>query len=106
MAKTDIKTTKGVVPMIYAYTTPEIERHNGWTKIGYTEQDVDKRLDQQTHTADVVYKEEWRGNAIFEDGSGETFTDHDFHRHLASKNIERKKDTEWFKIEPIPAHDE
>ena len=35
-----IKTTDRVVPMIYAYTTPEIARHNGWTKIGYTEQDV------------------------------------------------------------------
>lgn len=43
-----IKTTDRVVPMIYAYTTPEIARHNGWTKIGYTEQDVDKRLSQQT----------------------------------------------------------
>lgn len=32
-----IKTTDRVVPMIYAYTTPEIARHNGWTKIGYTE---------------------------------------------------------------------
>lgn len=76
-----IKTTDRVVPMIYAYTTPEIARHNGWTKIGYTEQDVDKRLSQQTHTADVEYKEEWRGNATFEDGSGDTFTDKDFHRY-------------------------
>lgn len=76
-----IKTTDRVVPMIYAYTTPEIARHNGWTKIGYTEQDVDKRLSQQTHTADVEYKEEWRGNATFEDGSGDTFTDRDFHRY-------------------------
>lgn len=25
-----------IVPKIYAYTTPEIARHNGWTKIGYT----------------------------------------------------------------------
>ena len=30
---------------------------------GYTEQSVDKRLKQQTHTADVLYHEEWRGNA-------------------------------------------
>lgn len=83
-----IKTTDRVVPMIYAYTTPEIARHNGWTKIGYTEQDVDKRLSQQTHTADVEYKEEWRGNATFEDGSGDTFTDKDFHRYLRKLNIE------------------
>ncbi len=84
--------------MIYAYTTPEIARHNGWTKIGYTEQDVDKRLNQQTHTADVEYKEEWRGNATFEDGSGDTFTDKDFHRYLRKLNIENDPKNEWFHV--------
>lgn len=93
-----IKTTDRVVPMIYAYTTPEIARHNGWTKIGYTEQDVDKRLSQQTHTADVEYKEEWRGNATFEDGSGDTFTDKDFHRYLRKLNIENDPKNEWFHV--------
>lgn len=93
-----IKTTDRVVPMIYAYTTPEIARHNGWTKIGYTEQDVDKRLSQQTHTADVEYKEEWRGNATFEDGSGDTFTDRDFHRYLRKLNIENDPKNEWFHV--------
>lgn len=98
-----IKTTKGVVPMIYAYTTPEIARHDGWTKIGYTEQDVDKRLEQQTHTADVVYHEEWRGKAEFDDGSGDMFSDHDFHRYLKRNKIERLPDTEWFHILPRQA---
>lgn len=93
-----IKTTDRVIPMIYAYTTPEIARHNGWTKIGYTEQDVDKRLSQQTHTADVEYKEEWRGNATFEDGSGDTFTDKDFHRYLRKLNIENDPKNEWFHV--------
>lgn len=60
MAGITLRTARQVVPMIYAYTTPEIARHNGWTKIGYTEQSVDKRLKQQTHTADVLYHEEWR----------------------------------------------
>ncbi len=106
MSKKDIKTTKRVVPMIYAYTTPEIARHDGWTKIGYTEQKVEDRLKEQTHTADVEYKEEWRGKAEFDDGSGEIFTDHDFHRHLTSKNIERKENTEWFHILPAPAQNE
>lgn len=27
-----IETTAPAVPQIYAYTTPEIARHNGWTK--------------------------------------------------------------------------
>ena len=38
--KIKINTAKKVTPKIYAYTTPEIARHDGWTKIGYTEQDV------------------------------------------------------------------
>lgn len=96
-----INTTKQVVPMIYAYSTPEIARHNGWLKIGYTEQEVDKRLKQQTYTADVEYIEEWRGNAVFEDGSGERFTDKDFHAYLIKNNVENKKKTEWFHIDKI-----
>lgn len=96
-----INTTKQVVPMIYAYSTPEITKHNGWLKIGYTEQEVDKRLKQQTYTADVEYIEEWRGNAVFEDGSGERFTDKDFHAYLIKNNVESKKKTEWFHIDKI-----
>lgn len=91
-----LRTANHVLPMIYAYTTPEIARHNGWTKIGYTEQDVEKRLEQQTHTADVNYHLEWKGNAIFDDGSGERFTDHDFHAYLRKLGIEGKQGTEWF----------
>ena len=60
MAGITLRTARQVVPMIYAYTTPEIARHNGWTKIGYTEQSVDKRLKQQTHTADVLYHDRQR----------------------------------------------
>ena len=100
MAKISINTTQKVVPMIYAYTTPEIRKHDGWTKIGYTEQDVDKRLDQQTHTADIEYKLEWKGTAIYDDGSGDVFHDSDFHTYLSKNGIERKPKTEWFKIQP------
>ena len=98
--KITLQTAKKIVPMIYAYTTPEIKRHDGWTKIGYTEQDVDKRLGQQTHTADVEYHEEWRGTAIFDDGSGDTFKDTDFHAYLRKNGVEndKAKDNEWFHI--------
>jgi len=41
--------------MIYAYTTPEVARHYCWTKIGYTEQEVEKRINQQCHTADIAW---------------------------------------------------
>lgn len=99
MAGITLHTARQVVPMIYAYTTPEIARHNGWTKIGYTEQSVDKRLKQQTHTADVLYHEEWRGNAVYDDGSGEVFTDHDFHAYLRKLNVENDRKNEWFHLD-------
>lgn len=103
MQKITLETVKQVVPMIYCYTTPEIRRHDGWVKIGYTEQDVKERLNQQSHTIDVEIKEEWRGNAIFDDGSGERFTDKDFHAYLRKQKIENDRKNEWFHIEPKPA---
>ncbi len=100
MNRPNINTTKSVVPMIYAYTTPEVQRHNGWTKIGYTEQDVETRIKQQTHTADVEYNLEWKGNAVFDDGSGDVFTDKDFHAYLRKSGIEQEagKNNEWFHV--------
>ena len=100
MNRTKIKSTKPVKPMIYAYTTPEIKRHDGWTKIGYTEQDVKTRIEQQTHTADVEYRIEWTGTAIFEDGSHERFNDKDFHAYLRKSGVEQEKgkNNEWFHI--------
>ena len=100
MQKPNINTAKSVTPMIYAYTTPEITRHNGWTKIGYTEQDVETRIKQQTHTADVKWNLEWKGNALFDDGSGERFTDKEFHAYLRKSGVEQEagKNNEWFHI--------
>lgn len=100
MVKPSIQTTKQVVPMIYGYSTPEVMRHNGWTKIGYTEQEVETRIKQQTHTADVKWNLEWKGNATFDDGSGETFTDKDFHTYLRKSGVEQEtgKNNEWFHI--------
>lgn len=100
MVKPSIQTTKQVVPMIYGYSTPEVMRHNGWTKIGYTEQEVETRIKQQTHTADVKWNLEWKGNATFDDGSGEIFTDKDFHAYLRKSGVEQEmgKNNEWFHI--------
>ena len=92
-----IETTTPAVPQIYAYTTPEIARHDGWTKIGYTEQDVRERIKQQTHTADVRWNLEWSGNATWEHRAG-TFRDTDFHAYLEKQGIEREPKKEWFKI--------
>ena len=40
MAAIQIKTAAKVVPQCYAYTTPGVPAHDGWTKIGFTERDV------------------------------------------------------------------
>ena len=107
MAKINIKTSKKIEPKCYAYTTPEIARHNGWTKIGYTEQDdVTKRILQQTQTADIKFSLEWEGLAIYEDGTNDAFKDKDFHAYLHKKDIENQPDTEWFKIEPKQSYEE
>lgn len=98
-----IETTAPAVPQIYAYTTPEIARHNGWTKIGYTEQDVRERIKQQTHTADVQWHLEWSGNATWEHRAG-TFRDTDFHAYLEKQGIEREPKKEWFKISGDESH--
>lgn len=97
MAQINLKTGKQVVPVIYAYTTPEVPRHDGWIKIGYTEQEVGKRIAQQTHTADVNYKLEWICNAFFA-GTATRFTDREFHAYLRKQEIENLAGTEWFHI--------
>ncbi|MDO4679776.1 MAG: DEAD/DEAH box helicase family protein [Aerococcus sp.] len=101
-----IESFKRIIPMIYAYTTPNDISHQGWTKIGYTDkQTVEDRIYQQTHTADVKTKILWRGNARYQDGSDETFTDHDFHEYLTRyRHIERKPKTEWFHIDGETSH--
>lgn len=109
--KPNLKTAKKVVPMIYAYTTPGISYHDGYIKIGYTEQDVDERIRQQTHTAGIKPKKEWQGNATFDDGTGDIFTDKQFHTYLRKKGVKQPQDegneyfdkndeNEWFHISP------
>ncbi|MGN0960684.1 MAG: DEAD/DEAH box helicase family protein [Christensenellales bacterium] len=104
MAKIKIKTSEKVAPMIYAYTTPGVVYHDGWTKIGYTERDVDARIKEQTQTVDVVAKKEWQDLAIFSDGKTR-FTDKEFHSYLTKNDIKRKDPKpdaegcpEWFYI--------
>ena len=105
MKRITLRAAKKIVPMCYAYTTPQIREHDGWTKIGYTEQKVEDRIDQQTKTANVKWVLGWKGMAVYDDGSGEAFSDRDFHAYLQKNDIERKTGTEWFRIEPEPSHD-
>ena len=98
---TKIQSFTHVVPMIYAYNTPGVTYHEGWTKIGYTEkQTVSQRISQQTHTVGVKWILAWQDNAMYKDGSGEYFTDREFHTYLESDaKIERESGTEWFKVD-------
>ena len=99
MDATKIHSYNSFVRMMYAYSTPEIARHNGWLKIGDTEQGVNKRIKQQTHTADVRFELEWKDIAMYRDDCT-YFRDHDFHDYLTEyKGIERNDHTEWFKID-------
>ena len=99
MDATKIQSFNSFVRMMYAYRTPEIARHNGWLKIGDTEQGVHKRIKQQTHTADVRFELEWKDIAMYRDDCT-YFRDHDFHDFLTEyKGIERNDHTEWFRID-------
>lgn len=93
----EIRSFARIVPMIYAYNTPGVSYHDGWTKVGYTErQTVEQRIEQQTHTAHIHWELAWADNAMYKDSSGEYFTDHDFHDYLESLQVEREPRTEWF----------
>ena len=96
-----IQSFSRVIPMIYAYNTPGVSYHEGWTKIGYTEkQSVQQRIGQQTHTAGIQWTLAWMDNAMFKDGSGQYFTDHDFHDYLQTRRqVERTAGTEWFHVD-------
>ena len=106
MSDLKIKTAERVVPMIYCYTTPGISYHDGYVKIGYTEQDVDARIKQQTHTAGIQAKKEWQGTAIYDDGSGEAFKDYEFHAYLKRNDIKQpadRGDAPKWRGDPLPA---
>ena len=108
MDKPNIKTSKRVVPVIYAYTTPEIRRHDGCIKIGDTERDPLDRIKEQAKTVDADFDIKWTENACFA-GTLETFRDYDFHKVLEANGIERLRNiktgelTEWFRIDPEKA---
>ena len=95
-------------PQIYAYTTPGIPSHEGWTKIGYTEkQTVEERIKQQTHTADIKFNIEWHELAQYTDGNkrGDYFKDHDFHDYLERfHQVPRMEGKEWFQINGENSH--
>ena len=100
MAAINIKTSSKVTPQCYAYTTPGVPAHDGWTKIGFTERDVETRIKEQTHTVGVEPKLCWHMRAAFMTEPYGTFTDKDFHAYLKKLEVPREAGTEWFQIDP------
>lgn len=101
MKQPDIHAYKKKDPRIYAYTTPEIARHEGWLKIGYTEQDLFQRVQQQAHTVDVEVTVQWTAKARFR--NGKPFRDKEFHAYLRGLGFENDPKNEWFHIDPDTA---
>ncbi|TDM04690.1 DEAD/DEAH box helicase family protein [Macrococcus carouselicus] len=90
----NIQTSQQIEPKIYAYITPDNIKKQGWIKIGYTENDTETRIKQQTHTAGIKPIILWEHEARF-DGGG-YFKDYDFHSYLTKNGVKREKGTEWF----------
>ncbi len=105
MAAIQIQTASKVVPQCYAYTTPGVPAHDGWTKIGFTERDVETRINEQTHTVGVAHKTWWALRAAYMTEPYGTFTDKNFHAYLKKLGISREAKTEWFFINPNTARD-
>ncbi len=103
MSAIKINTATKVTPQCYAYTTPGVPKHNGWTKIGFTERDVETRINEQTHTVGVDHKTWWHMRAAYMTEPYGSFTDKDFHAYLKKLGISREVGTEWFQIEPNTA---
>lgn len=103
MAGIQIRTASQVTPQCYAYTTPDLPSHEGWTKIGFTERDVKIRVKEQTHTVGVEAKIWWNMRASFMTEPFGTFTDRDFHAYLKKMGVDRRAGTEWFRIHPDEA---
>lgn len=103
MAGIKIQTATKVTPQCYAYTTPGVPKHNGWTKLGFTERDVETRIKEQTHTVGVDYQIHWHLLAAYMTEPFGTFTDKDFHAYLKKLGFNRENGTEWFQIDPKSA---
>lgn len=87
-----------VNPTIYAYILPDAISHNGYIKVGYTDRDVETRINEQLHTSGLSHKTLYKESAMRPDGS--CFTDKDVHKILLRKGFLRLNEgqdkNEWF----------
>ncbi|MDR3199768.1 MAG: N-6 DNA methylase [Planctomycetaceae bacterium] len=84
---------------LYAFTTPDIPKNNGYLKIGETNGDIDKRVEQECHELNVKKEIVWR-NAVITERRG---IDKMIHRYLANQGFQIQQfdttgqNTEWIK---------
>ncbi|MDR2346355.1 MAG: GIY-YIG nuclease family protein, partial [Planctomycetaceae bacterium] len=82
---------------LYAFTTPEIPKHSGYLKIGETNGNVEKRVDQECHELNVRKEIVWCDAVITE----RSHIDKMIHRYLVEQGFQIQqfdktgKDTEW-----------
>ncbi len=91
--------------MIYAWSTPEVPKYEGWEKIGYTERNVDIRIAEQASQMSIKKERLWAHRALFLSEAGGHFTDHDFHAYLRQQGVERETQpelTEWHNFATTP----
>lgn len=72
-----------VRPTIYAYSIPG--NHPGYLKVGFTDRDVETRINEQLHTSGLPHRTELVFSAMRSDGS--CFLDHDVHALLKRKGF-------------------
>ena len=92
------------IPKIYAYSDSN-PQYKGLLKVGYTTQDVKKRISEQypiLRPGALPYKIELAETAMRKDGS--TFLDHEVHNYLKKQKISNPEG-EWFKcsVEKVKA---
>ena len=103
MRELRLDTFEHLVPQCYAYVTPGVAKHEGWTKIGYTTRDVEERILEQTRTVGLDADICWSRLATYTKKPFGTFTDKEFHAYLEHQGIEREPHREWFHIDPDTA---
>lgn len=90
-----------VVPTIYAYDLPGVASNKGYIKVGYTERDVETRINEQIGATHIPHRTLLKESAMRPDGS--CFTDHDVHRILESRGfvkLDIPDDNEWYNCRP------
>ena len=86
-------------PVIYAYTLPDSTAHEGYIKIGFTRQEVHKRIRQQLQTSGQRYKLIFTETALRPDGT--EFNDYQIRNVLKSSGFAvHSTGREWVKCSP------